>query len=509
MSIDDALDLARDMPLEGNIALAVLACLLLLAASSVQVAAVRLRHELDSAEEELVDRETGLLPRSAIPVRLGVELTWAESSATPLTVAALRIRGSRFVHAARVLRHAMRGEEQAFLLGDQRVLVELWGTDVDAAADATRRLGDALRRAGHPVVDAGIASAPRDGVEPDELIAAALRDLRPVDDPVAPGHEIGRDGAARTPIGRAASLAWAVLPWFALQLAMLTTTWLLLPAAIEPALDGGARTSAELAVAIIAAIGLPLGAALLHLAAWNFGGGRAPASHPHGPAGAVIGGALALIVGVPLAWGIFAPNTPDLDGGVALGAMLAMFALVIVTLLHARQLVAAVAPVLVLLLALGVATTWLAVETTDLPLVANVGRLVAGAALGALLARYIERASWLVGLALLAAAVDAWSVTSDSGLTSSLLGVTDLVFVALFLAWAHDWRLDMRIVTGVLIAASWVAVVATMTLDEAVPVLPVIAGAMVFLLAARSVVLHTRRRTWRRALTAADAPFAG
>lgn len=271
MNVDELINAARDLPVEVIAALGALTGFLVIFAIAAQLSAWRLRRELLVAEEELVDAKTGLLPRSAIRVRLGAELAWASTSRTPVAVAAMRIRGSRFTHAAKVLRHAMREEEGAFLLGEQRVALELWGADPEAAAVATRRLGDDLARAGHPVVDVGVACMPRDGSDVETLIAAAERDLRPVDDPRAPASDVGADGRARGAVGHAASLLLGVLPWFAAMGLLLLVTWRLLPAAIDPAIDGG-RSGSELLYAIVAAIGLPLGAALLHASCWNRGG---------------------------------------------------------------------------------------------------------------------------------------------------------------------------------------------------------------------------------------------
>jgi hypothetical protein len=534
MSWDDLHDALSDMSTEALTVLGVVCAVLVVAAIVAQIAALRVARELARAEEELVDRATGLLPRSAIAVRLGIELTWAQATDTPICVAVLRVRGAHFERAARVLRHAMRGEEQAFLLGEQRILVELWGVEPDAAAGASRRFGRALAAAGFPVVDAGLAIVGRDGYEPDELITAALQDLRPVDDPIAPG--IIR---STTPWVRLTGVFAAVLPWFGLLIAMLVTTWKLVPAAIEPGLGDGARTGSEWAIALIAVIGFPIGAALVHVAAWNFGGGFMPQSRPFGVATRGVAIATALVIGVPLAWGVFAPSTPEIHGVEAIGAMLAMIALVVITMLHARQLVAAGSFALTALWVLGGVVAWCFVVLTDLPLAADAARLVAAAALGALLARAIERLSWLVILAVIAAVTDIWSVVSDSGLSNSLLdssggggnspadrlvdvlmftgprvdgtplfqlGVTDLVFLALFLAWAHDWRFDMRVVTGALIAGAWAAILTTVVTDTTVPVLPFLAGAMILVVAARAWTQRIQvRRTGAAALESATA----
>jgi hypothetical protein len=524
MSIAQLMDVARELPPTVVAAIGAVTAFLVVMAVGMQLSVRRLRSQLREVEEELVDRDTGLLPRSALQVRLGAELAWATNSRTPLSVAALRIRGSRFTHAARVLRRAMREEESAFLLGDQRIAIELWGSGPDAATVATRRLGAHLARAGHPVVDVGLACAPRDGNDVQTLVDAAQRDLRPVDDPGDPGSDLGRDGRVRGPFAHAGALVLGVLPWFAAMSMLLLLTWRLLPAAIEPAI-AQTRSGADLTYAVLAVVGIPLAAALLHASCWNLGGGAAPSSRPFGAAGVRTIGVIALVIGIPLAWGVLAPGSPEvlLDG---FGAALAMAALLVLVLLHARQLVHAAAPLLVGLLAAGVMVTWAAVEWSSYPVAANGGRLLLAAALGALLARYVERASWIVALAVLAAVVDVWSVYAESGVTNRVLdaaaagegdlllqlllftgpivdgvplfaiGVTDLVFLSLFLAWAHDWRMDMRLVAGALVAAAWCTFIVAEVIADVLPMLPFLSGAMVLVVVGRSLALRRLVRRW-------------
>ncbi|MCW2972808.1 MAG: hypothetical protein JWN72_1081, partial [Thermoleophilia bacterium] len=336
--MSDVLDQLRDLPVAAVAVLGAVAAFLLVLAVGVQRSAVLLRRDLHSAEEELVDPVTGLLPRSALPVRLGAELAWAATSRTEIGVAALRIRGSRFTHATIVLRSAMREEEQAFLLGDQRVAVELWGAGAFESAAAVRRLGSALARAGHPVVDAGVALAPRDGRDVEQLVASALRDLRPADDPTPPGHDLGPDGRARGPFAHTMAILLRVLPWFVAGTALLLLAWRLVPASIEPALDGGSRSTRDLVVALVTTLGIPVGAALLALAAWNHGGGTVPRSHPLTAARWRTLAMFVVVIGAPLAAGVFAPDWPA-GLGRGLPVSLALLGLTIGMLALARQLV--------------------------------------------------------------------------------------------------------------------------------------------------------------------------
>jgi hypothetical protein len=527
--IDQLVDAAAGLAPEAVGAIGAAAAFLGILAVSVQLDVLRLRRDLSGAQEELVDAATGLLPRSALRVRLGAELAWAAASRTPLTVAVLRIRGSRFTHAAKVLRHGMREEESAFLLGDQHVAVELWGADAHAAVAATRRLGDDLLAAGHPVVDVGIAASPRDGEDVDTLLTVAHRDLRPIDDPRRE-HVAGIERVSVTgSLGHATWVLATALPAFVSVAALLLLSWRLIPASIEPVLDGGTRSGSDWAIAVVTLLGLPLGAALLHATCWGLGAGRLPSSRPPVQSGWRTALVIVALVGAPLAWGIFAPEA-GAELATAFGATLAVLALVVLTLLHGRHFVHVPIVGLAPVAALGAAITWLAVETSEQPVVANAGRLLAAAAIGALLARLVERASWIVFLALLAGAIDLWSVYAETGVTRQLLesdtkdvgrllelllftgpaigdippfvlGVTDLVFLALFITWAHDWRLDLRVAAGALLLACWAGALTADLTGEVLPLLPFLSGAMVLVIVGRSLLLRSRASAWRRRMS--------
>lgn len=527
-------DVARSLDPAAVGVLGAVAAFLVVLAVAAQRSVRVLQQELETAAEELVDPHTGLLPRAAVRVRLGAELAWSAASHTPVAVAVLRIRGSRFRHAAQVLRHSMREEEGAFLLGDQHVAVELWAAGPDAALAATRRLGDQLADAGHPVVDAGIACSPRDGTDVETLLETARRDLRPIDDPLPPGRTVDEDGSAPGWFRHTLAMALSTVPPFVAFAMLLLLCWRLVPAAVEPALAAGSRSARDVLHAFVALVGIPAGAALLHLAFWN-ASGVAPRSRPRCSGGRRTAAVIAALVVLPLAWAVLAPGWPDaLSEGT--GVTLAVLALVVLALLHARRLVHL--PVLVVgaIGVAGAATTAFAVEVEQMPVLANAGRLAAAAALGAMLARLVERASWIAFLAVMAALVDIWSVYARGGVTNRLLesgdapagrvvdlllftgpsvegapqfavGITDLVFLALFLCWAHDWRLDMRVVALALLAGTWLGLATGELLDSLVPLLPFLALAMLLVVATRSVTLRTRVAAWRRAL--AEAPGAG
>jgi hypothetical protein len=339
--------------------------------------------------------------------------------------------------------------------------------------------------------------------------------------------------SVRGRFGHAAWVLAASLPGFVAMSALLMLAWRLVPAAVEPVLAGGERSSRELAIALVTVLGLPIGAALLHATCWTIGSGRLPTSRPASQAGLRTALVVLGFVGLPLAGGVLRPEATE-TLGTAFGITLAVFALVVLAMLHARQFVHAPILGLAPLAAAGAAITWLAVEVLELPVVANAGRLLLAAALGALLARLVERASWIVFLAVLAAAVDAWSVYAETGVTKQIvesggddagrlldlllftgpaignlppfvLGVTDLVFLALFVAWSHDWRLDLRVVALAMVVACWAGAITAGVTDEVLPLLPFLSGAMVLVVLGRSALLRSRAAAWRPGRERQDA----
>ena len=57
----------------------------------------------------------------------------------------------------------------------------------------------------------------------------------------------------------------------------------------------------------------------------------------------------------------------------------------------------------------------------------------------------------------------------------------------------------MRIATGALVAACWLALATGEIRGDVVPMLPYLCGAMVLILAVRSLVLRSRAAAWRAA----------
>jgi hypothetical protein len=136
------------------------------------------------------------------------------------------------------------------------------------------------------------------------------------------------------------------------------------------------------------------------------------------------------------------------------------------------------------------------------------GRIIAATCAGLLLARLVEQLWWIAVAAFVVSLADSWSVFSSSGIThqvvakapralhwatvqvpilgvplrlASQVGVTDLLFLAMFLASAHRWHLGMQ--RNVLALAASFSV--TLALDvellpnRPIPALPMLALAMV------------------------------
>ncbi|MEO6867326.1 MAG: hypothetical protein ABI200_04825 [Gaiellales bacterium] len=521
MSVDQLLDEARALPVAVIAVLGALATLLVVFAVTVQRSAWRLRTELQDAEQELVDRRTGLLPQSALRIRLGAELAWASASRTPLAVLVLHIKGSRFRHATRTLRAAMREEESAFVLGEQHVAVELWDADPEEALVATQRLGETLAAAGHPVIDAGIACAPRDGSDVETLVDTARRDLRPINDPIAPGRDVGSDGRARGRGLHAGAYALQVLTWLGASALLLLVCWRLVPAAIEPLLDGGqGRTGRELAIMLATLLGLPIGAALVQASAWNQRRGSVPRSRPLHAAGVRTMLTILLIVAAPLTWGIWAPESPaTLPAG--FGATLAVLALLVLALLHARQLVHLPLLLLVLLAGLGGVTAWAGVKIVAMPLVSITGQLLLVASIGAIVARHVQRASWILVIAAVSAVISATADVTGTTAGEWLLGnrivdtltvpglaslsgpvvagaplfsvtTTALALLALYLSWCHEWRLDLRYAGGAMLLATWAWALTDALMDTRLTLTPWLGAAAGVLVLARSLLLRGR-----------------
>lgn len=487
------LDLSADAPPVVVAVLGGVAAFLVVLAIGVQWSARELQQELDRAQEELTDRRTGLLPRSATRIRLGAELAWAASSNVPVAIAVLQVRGGGFRSAARALRLVMREEEAAFLLGRARVVVELWGATPESAVLAVRRLGAQLRAAGHPAVDAGIACMPRDGADVQTLVRAATRDLRAID------HLRSRaDDAGRMPTG--AAHAWAVVaevaPWLAAHL-VLCLAWLrLLPRIYEP-LHG------ELLWAVGIGTGVTVATALLSASTWNLGGGSAAPSRPARAAGWRTLAVLTIVQGGLVAWTCAAQTYA------AQTATMSCLVLVGLIAFAVRQLHELPSWLLAAALALTGTLVW-ELDRLDLPADISVASLLIGASIAAGVVTRILIRPWMLALVALAGA---YAATGREHLPDLLvlvgpqvagdalfrLGIDDLLLLSLVLAWGHAWRVDTRAVGLVLAAAGagWVFAGDAVHLQV---LLAWLACAAALLTVGRVIVLRMQASSWRAAM---------
>lgn len=440
-----------------------------------QARAQRLRDELARVFSHAADARTRLLPAAALSLRLDPELQWARLEGVPASVAVFDVRGGKSARAAAGLRREMRTHESAFELSPGRFLVSLWDTG-DAAADfATRRLGASLLQAGARVVEAGTATAaPTDEpVAAQALVARAERRMRPIDATIE--QRLGLNLRAIVASLLALVAAYVVTPllaepreagqWFAVLAGVAVG------AGIGAVAAHGAR---DLLLALVPPRTLP---------GWGIASTAC--------VGAVLYGAL---------------GARGLGGGVAslVAAQLAFDALLVLTIASAAPLVRARvgATIALALLAVGL----VAIARDALPFAANLLRIAAAWGVGAALARGVDRLVWLGVVAVLVAGIDAWSVFAEAGLTHQLaradegpqaalfgavllrapdvdgaplflLGMTDLVFMALFLASAWHWRLPLARTGGALVASLVAALATSAAIDDGVPVLPFMSAA--------------------------------
>lgn len=444
--------------------------------------------ELDAMQHEAVDPLTGLLPQTAIGLRLEPELQWAQRLGVPVGVVVLRPRGNDPVRAARALRRAMRGEEHAYLLGDDQVVLGLWNTGEAGVLLAIRRLSAAMRSAGREVIDAGYAMFPRDGTDLELVVGAAVEDLRPADTATAlPGTgtlefaPVDQVAPERTP--SAAHTAQV-----ARLIALPVTAALASLVAVYAVWHPGVRGALAL-LALTPAIACAVTWGWWTTRTWEpVAASRSAARSLRALTLAVTAAGVLLLVPALAGW------TSDL-ADVAL--LTWMVALVLTPLMPLRLLVRGrgIVPLGVALLgAAVVAVTW-----RDLELVANVGRIAVAAGAGALVARVVERLWWVLPIALAIAAVDTWSVLASAGTTNQLddasggvldtllfvgppldhpafsIGVVDLLFVAGFLGISHLWRLSVPRTYIALVLATGCAFAVGALTDEPLPALPFLA----------------------------------
>ena len=229
----------------------------------------------------------------------------------------------------------------------------------------------------------------------------------------------------------------------------------------------------------------------------------------------------AALLGVPLlALGYFllAPQLPALSGDtqpIVCGAvgLAAIGACALAALLLREQWMGLV------LLALGAGLIASALTAASVGAPANPFRALMAAALGILFARALPDRRALVALPLLVAGIDAWSVIDGPSSTlisqqpravdfltfelptwgsgaarAGQLGLSDIVFFAMFGAWAGAFGLRRTVTAAALLGALLAALVLSVALDTALPVLPLLAAALLLPNADRVIALFADRR---------------
>jgi hypothetical protein len=214
-----------------------------------------------------------------------------------------------------------------------------------------------------------------------------------------------------------------------------------------------------------------------------------------GPAAVLAAYTLALV------YFLVAPGLPSLPQGdpatlVSDGVGLAALGGCVLALVGAREQTWALVT-----LGLGGALLTVALQAGGVSAGANVFEAAMATAAGMLFARLLAAPQALVTVPLLVAGIDAVSVFSGPGSslirerpaqvdflvfplpawgggTAGQLGLADLVFLAVFAAWAWHFGLRARITAAALVAALLVAFVLNLELGRAVPILPLLAIAL-------------------------------
>jgi hypothetical protein len=467
--------------------LAPIVAVLVVFAVRLQREQLEARRELDALRHDRTGSDIGMLGQSALVLRLQPELIWSAIESRPFGVVVFDVKGPHPEHAARAMRRIMRGHENGFAISPSRFLVGLWDTDEAGVELAIDRLGGAMHEVGANVIDVGSAMCPLDGVESEELIALAVDQLRPIEQrlPIEPDRA-GR--SLRSDWERFGSIlrdAWASL---AIACTGFVLGYVVFPMALGSTVVG-------------AAIGAAVGAAICVGAvwAWNYGAGWQVRSEPRVDAPLAVYAGAGIFGAVTYAGLNVVSTVPDLLPQIGFAASW------ILVLASARYLARSPIPPLIVLALTAGATTFVTYESLALP--ANLGRVVFAVALGCVLARAMERLSWVVMVAGVITIVDLWSVFSERGVTNQLLnadagstaastaslvllggpvvdgvpmvqiGTTDLVFTMVFIATAHLWRMSVpRTVVALLAGVACASVVLVYT-EVGIPVLPFLAVA--------------------------------
>ncbi|MBC7644814.1 MAG: hypothetical protein H7123_06790 [Thermoleophilia bacterium] len=424
------------------------------------------------------------------------ELTWARHENARVGLVLFRVPGGNNDNAGAALRAAVRGEELAFRVGQTQFLVELWNVNAAGMTIAIQRLGGAIQKAGHPVVEAGIACFPGDADDVDDLLAIARTNLLPIEERGAVQFDDIR--VAPGPAIRFLSPLADVIVNLAIMLAALAAIFAVTPYIID-------IPTKPLVPSLAAAFGVSLLVAIAFVFTWNRSGARLDRSAGPRRLGLSTIALMTMVIWGLFAWSIVQPQVPT-----ALpffGSQIVLVAALLGVLMQGRTLVFAPAGTLAIIAGLCAGIVF--VSYVSHPIVADFARVIGAFAAGPLLARFIERLSWMLAVCIGITGVDIWSVYSSSGTTHKLaeskssaldallmtgpsinhsftnLGTTDAFFLAVFCAFAYRWRLDMLRTVAALAVGLTVAFASTLFSPTGIPVLPFLAFVFVAVHAGR------------------------
>lgn len=210
-----------------------------------------------------------------------------------------------------------------------------------------------------------------------------------------------------------------------------------------------------------------------------------------------------LALGLPLialAYFLAAPTLPALpagDGTVLVAGTIGLLLVAATTLALLPAHDAVIGP---LLIVLGAGLLMGALNAAGVGAGANAAEALVASAAGLLFARFLRAPAVAITLPLFVALIDAWSVATGPtsrllaagapaadalsfdlpawGATGSAghLGVSDAVFLSMFAAWALHFGFRRRATIAGLVLALVAALVLGITLDRAIPALPLLAA---------------------------------
>lgn len=160
----------------------------------------RLRASVAELRGNVIDPATGVLVGSALPLRLGPELAWADRLGKQVAIAVFDLYTADPEPAMRTLAAARRAYEPAFRLNPTRVAVAFWDVDRAAAIRAAARIArrvSAQSRSG----DVGLGLFPSDGRDIAQLFKIAGDRARPLSEFLTLAESLSATTTATTKTG--------------------------------------------------------------------------------------------------------------------------------------------------------------------------------------------------------------------------------------------------------------------------------------------------------------------